>query len=374
MEGKWKRQNILDRRHWGHKEQMAMIYDPQWINIRDPKHKLIKEPEKFWACYRWFMKQFEDKPPLLPLESTEWKLGSDYKELQSHLFMLNIDYTDNYTVPPSNWLTQQEKNEMDWEELEDENNRFVPVEPKLNRLVFRAKHVQDLNDESCNAPLEMFVPFYLFDKTFFDKKDMHKALEITVQKRFENQYEEQKKIRDDKRRRCAKKVAKFAQKEEHYYKKYRTEELKKRRRKTKSHDDLLRLSKHIEPLDELNIDFLEAQIVGFLPWTDDILDLPATRTKNMFRHDFKYAFDTPYQKPVAPYLELFEHGYLDVPIKKYQKQHGIETIDPNAEEEASDHDMPIEGNFIMKASELQNRAKVNQKQTLVAPYYQKKWE
>lgn len=103
------------------------------------------------------------------------------------------------------------------------------------------------------------------------------------------------------------------------YSKYRNEELKKRKRKTKSHDDLLRLSKDIEPLDELNVDFLEARVVGFLPWTDDIIDLPQTRTKIMFRHDFKYAFDTPYQKQVPPYLEIFEHGYLDVEVKKYQK-------------------------------------------------------
>ena len=103
-------------------------------------------------------------------------------------------------------------------------------------------------------------------------------------------------MRDDKRRRCERKIAKYARKGEVLYGKYRKDELKKRRRKTKSHDDLLKLSKEIEPLDELNVDFLEAQIVGFLPWTDDIIDLPETRTNILFKHDFKYAFDTPYQK------------------------------------------------------------------------------
>lgn len=110
------------------------------------------------------MKQFEDKPPLLPLESSEWKLGSDHNELQGHLFMLDVDWTQNFTVPPSNWIDFQEKDTMDWEELEEENNRFVPVEPKLNRLVYRTRHVQALDDENCNAPLEVFKPTYLFDK------------------------------------------------------------------------------------------------------------------------------------------------------------------------------------------------------------------
>ena len=148
---------------------------------------------------------------------------------------------------------------------------------------------------------------------------MHKALKIKCEKRFERQYEIQKEIRDDKRRRCVRKVAKYARKAEVLYSKYRKDELRKRRRKTRSHDDLLKLSKEHEKLDELNVDFLEAQIVGFLPWTDDIIDLPPTRTHDMFRHDFKYAFDTPYQKPVPPYLELFEHGYLDGAIKRYQR-------------------------------------------------------
>lgn len=78
---------------------------------------------------------------------------------------------------------------MDWEELEEEINRFVPVEPKLNRLVFRTKLVQAVDDEDCNAPLEVFKPTYLFDKEFLDKKDLHKALEIKVKKRFELQYQ-----------------------------------------------------------------------------------------------------------------------------------------------------------------------------------------
>ena len=42
------------------------------------------------------------------------------------------------------------------------------------------------------------------------------------------------------------------------YSKYRKDELKKRKRKTRSHDDLLKLSKEEEKLDELNVDFLEA--------------------------------------------------------------------------------------------------------------------
>ena len=47
MEGKWRRQNILNRRHWGFKEQQAMIYNPKWVNILNPKLKLIKEPKYF---------------------------------------------------------------------------------------------------------------------------------------------------------------------------------------------------------------------------------------------------------------------------------------------------------------------------------------
>lgn len=145
MEGKWRRQNILNRRHWGFKEQQAMIYNPNWINIADPKLKLIKEPKKFWSCFNWFMQQFEDKPPLLPIESSEWKLGSDLKELQGHLFMLDIDQTENFTEPPRNWIDSKERDTMNWEDLEEENDRFVAIEPKLNRLVYRTKHVQALD-------------------------------------------------------------------------------------------------------------------------------------------------------------------------------------------------------------------------------------
>ena len=75
-------------------------------------------------------------------------------------------------------MDQNEKDTMNWEELEEEMDRYVPVEPKLNRLVFRTRLVQNPNDEDCNAPLEIFKPTYLFNESFLDKRDIHKALEI----------------------------------------------------------------------------------------------------------------------------------------------------------------------------------------------------
>jgi len=71
---------------------------PTFTNIIDPKNNLIENFDKFYWCYKWFMKQFTDKRPLLPYE---WKLNHEVIDLKRFIFFLHIDFNEDHDVGKS---------------------------------------------------------------------------------------------------------------------------------------------------------------------------------------------------------------------------------------------------------------------------------
>ena len=85
----------------------------------DPKNKLITNIDRFNNYYAWFMKQFSDKKPTLPVE---WKLNHEVSDLKRFLFFLDIDFLKNHGVGKT-------------------DDYPLGIERKLNLLVFRSKHI-----------------------------------------------------------------------------------------------------------------------------------------------------------------------------------------------------------------------------------------
>lgn len=97
----------------------------------DPKNKLITETDKFNRYFAWFMKQFSDKKPTLPVE---WKLNHEIDDLKRFLFFLDIDFEEDHGLAKTDALG---------------------IDRKLNQLVFRSKHIM-IED----APYEIFEVTY----------------------------------------------------------------------------------------------------------------------------------------------------------------------------------------------------------------------